>query len=61
MTVRKKVVQVLTQILDHNSFESLKQTIIKLLISKWTDKNSLNQMRSSLVNSLQKIIKQKRF
>jgi hypothetical protein len=60
LSVRKKVIMILTQILDHTSFESLKPTIIKLLISKWTDKSSLNQMRSSLVNSLQKILKQKK-
>ena len=63
LSVRKKVIQILSMILDQDfskkcEFDELKQRIIKILISKWSDTTtSLGQIRSSLVNSIQKILK----
>ena len=63
LSVRKKVIQILSLILDldfskKTEFDALKQRIIKILISKWSDSRaSLGQIRTSLVNSIQKIVK----
>ena len=59
INVRKKIIQILSSILDikdnQNQFDSLKNSIIQILISKWNDASS--QVRSSLISSIQKIVK----
>lgn len=59
INVRKKIIQILSSILDikdsQNQFDSLKNSIIQILISKWSD--AAGQVRSSLVSSIQKIVK----
>ena len=59
INVRKKIIQILSSILDikdnQNQLDSLKNSIIQILISKWNDASS--QVRSSLISSIQKIVK----
>lgn len=53
LSVRKKVIQILSQVLNtdqHSSLLPLKQQIIKILISKWADTSV--SVRQSLVTSI---------
>jgi len=56
LTVRKKVIQILSQVLNNTgTLLPLKQKIIKILISKWAD--ATVSVKQSLVSSIQKILK----
>lgn len=53
LTVRKKVIQILSQVLNtknDSTLMPLKHNIIKILISKWTD--ATLSVRTSLVSSI---------